>query len=207
MKNISIKLIATFFSCLMMFVSSAEYINTSSYELDKVSNSDKIFDRTVYDGTDLNENEIKNLNVESVNNYLSSFYKSLNTQSISEEIQENRKEYEFLKSTSALLKKSAEFELFNITKDWIGESSKKEILELENGAEFYVIFDYSLQMVKMNDSSLIEKSGSHPGDCLFNLLTYSAGGATIGSWFPVIGTLTGGIVGFIIASETEACKG
>jgi hypothetical protein len=159
------------------------------------------------------------LNVESVNNYLSSFYKSLNTQSISEEIQENRKEYEFLKSTSALLKKSAEFELFNITKDWIGEnstiedvranlkSSKKEILELENGAEFYVVFDYSLQMVKMNDSSLIEKSGSHPGDCLFNLLTYSAGGATIGSWFPVIGTLTGGIVGFIIASETEACKG
>jgi hypothetical protein len=218
MKNISIKSIATFFSLLMMFISTAQYNNKSNeYEnLESGNATDKIFDLTIYDGTDLSEQEINNMDIKSINNYLSNFHKSLSSKNFPKGLEEKQNEYKYLESPSAFFNKASELELYNFVNEWIGENStvedvrmklrksKEEILSFENGAEFYVTLDYSLQMMKVNHSTFDLKINSP--ECLGNLIKGTIAGAVIGTFIPVIGNVTGGVIGFCIATTTSACE-
>lgn len=195
---------------------NAQVINIDWTNSGNSTQSNELVEDLIYESTDLTEEELQSIDLELVNEYLSNYYYSLTKKEVPEHYKEVEDEYSFLESTSSLIEEASKYELFTIVEPWIRDvnnieefrtklrSSKNEILDLENGAQFYLVLDYSLQIERMNSSSSMMKTRLS-GDCLMNIVGGAAAGGALFSVFPVVGTTIGIFTGIGIALGTSAC--
>jgi hypothetical protein len=215
MKNLikGVTLILLIFTSVIV---DAQVINIDWTNSGNSTKSNELVEKLIYDKTDLTEEELQHLDLESVNEYLSNYYYALNKQKMPEGYSKVENEYSFFESPTTFFKKASEIELFNLVNGWVGENStiedvrtklrksKTEILRFKNGAELYVTLDYSLQLMKVNNTSFGMKI-SGP-ECTGNLIKGTIAGAALGTFIPVVGNVTGALIGFCIASTTSACE-
>ena len=171
------------FLILFLFILNScdknDYIEENSDTLiESLVFDDENFSNLIYDPVEI---DISDLDTNSIKHYLSSFNDGISNNKKS--LYSNVK---YKDSYDEIAIKVKNTDLFKLVESWINEdttieglrtklkNNKNEIFSFNNGKEFYVILDYSLQMREHNTNSE-EKNGvfsrdADPSDCMQKIL-------------------------------------